>query len=155
MKFRSTVVLNGKTATGLRIPDEVVAALGSGQRPAVRITIGCHTYRSTVAPMGGEFWLPLSAENRAAAGVRAGDDVEVGVELDTEPRVVTVPTDLAEALEQNDDARNEFARLSYSHQRRWVMSIEDAKTSETRQRRIGRAVEDLHAQAAPTTAQSK
>ncbi|NDV09126.1 DUF1905 domain-containing protein [Rhodococcus sp. IEGM 248] len=143
MRFRTTIELGGKTATGFRIPENVVADLGSGKRPAVRVMIGGHTYRTTVAPMGGVFMIPLSAENRAGAGVAAGDEVDVDVELDTEPRVVTVPPDFAEALDRQPDARKAFDALSYSNQRRHVLSIEGAKTDETRQRRIGKAVDAL------------
>jgi len=143
MRFRTTIELGGKTATGFRIPEDVVAELGSGKRPAVRVTIGGHTYRTTVAPMGGVFMIPLSAENRAGAGVAAGDEVDVDVELDTEPRVVTVPPDFAAAFEREPDARTAFDALSYSNQRRHVLSIEGAKTDETRQRRIVKAVDAL------------
>ena len=143
MRFRTTIELGSKTATGFRIPENVVADLGPGKRPAVRVTIGGHTYRTTVAPMGGVFMIPLSAENRAGAGVAAGDEVDVDVELDTEPRVVTVPPDFAEALDRQPDARRAFDALSYSNQRRHVLSIEGAKTDETRQRRIGKAVDAL------------
>lgn len=144
MRFQTTVELGGKTATGLRVPPEVVAALGSGKKPAVTVTVGGHTYRSTVAVMGGAFFVPLSAENRTAAGVAAGDVIEVQVELDTAPRVVEVPTDLATALGAEPAARAAFDALNYSNQRRWVMSIDDAKTPETRQRRIDKAISSLH-----------
>jgi hypothetical protein len=143
MKFRATILLGGKTATGIQVPPEVVAGLGSTKRPAVRVTINGYTYRSTVAVMGGEFMLPLSAENRAGAGVAAGDEVEVELELDTEPRAVSVPADLTDALDRDADARRFFDGLSYSNQRRIVLSIEDAKTAETRQRRIDKAVANL------------
>ena len=145
MKFRATVELAGKTATGIEVPVSVVEKLGSGKKPAVKVTIRKHTYQSTVASMGGRFMLPLSAENRTAAGVAAGDKVEVNVELDTEPRVVKVPPDFAKALKGAAAAKKKFDGLSYSHQRRWVMSIEDAKTPETRQRRIDKAVTELRA----------
>ena len=143
MRFRTTIELGSKTATGFRIPENVVADLGPGKRPAVRVTIGGHTYRTTVAPMGGVFMIPLSAENRAGAGVAAGDEVDVDVELDTEPRFVTVPPDFAEALGRQPDARKAFDALSYSNQRRHLLSVEGAKTDETRQRRIGKAVDAL------------
>jgi hypothetical protein len=143
MKFRTTVELGGKTATGLPVPAEVVAELGAGKRPAVRVTIGSHTYRSTIAPRGGVFMLPLSAENRAGAGVAAGDEVDVTVELDDEPREVAVPDDLAAALAGDDAARAEFERLPYSHQLRHVLAVEGAKAAETRQRRVDKALEML------------
>ena len=114
MRFRATIELGGKTATGIRIPAEVVDALGSGKKPAVTVTINGHTYRSTVAPRGGEYLIPVSAENRDAAGVVAGDEVDVDVELDTAPRAVALPPDFAEALDREPAARRFFDGLSYS-----------------------------------------
>jgi hypothetical protein len=144
MKFRAVIQLGGKTATGLQVPPEVVASLGSGKRPAVQVTINGYTYRSTVATMGGEFMLPVSAEVREGAGIAAGDEVEVEIALDSEPREVRVPPDLADALERDADAKRFFEGLSYSNKRRVVLQIEDAKTPETRQRRIAKAVSTLH-----------
>jgi hypothetical protein len=136
MRFRTTVELGGKTATGMEVPPGVVEALDAGKRPAVTVTLNGHTYRSTVAPMGGRYLLPLSAENRTAAKVQAGDEVDVDVELDTAPRVVEVPDDLALALAADPDAKARFERLSYSHKRQHVLAIEGAKAPETRARRI-------------------
>jgi hypothetical protein len=143
MRFRSTIELGGKTATGFEVPAEVVEALGSGKRPAVTVTIGAHTYRSTVASMGGRFMLPLSAENRQGAGVAAGDEVEVSVELDTAPREVEVPADLAAALDLVPEAKTFFESLSYSRKLRWVLQVEAAKKPETRQRRVADTVAKL------------
>jgi hypothetical protein len=143
VRFHSVVQLGGKTATGIPVPEEVVTSLGSSKRPPVRVTINGHTYRSTLASRGGQFMLPISAENRASAGVAAGDEVEVDVELDTEPREVTVPPDLAEALEREVDAKRYFEGLSYSQKQRHVLPIEQAKTAETRQRRIDKALSIL------------
>jgi len=143
VRFRTTVELGGKTATGFEVPASVVEELGTGKKPPVHVTIGGHTYRSTVAVMGGRYLLPLSAENRAAAGVAAGDEVDVDLELDTEPREVAVPADLTAALAEDDSARGAFERLSYSHRRRHVLAIEEAKTPETRQRRIANALQLL------------
>jgi Bacteriocin-protection, YdeI or OmpD-Associated/Domain of unknown function (DUF1905) len=143
MKFRAKVLLNGKTATGIRVPPNVVAGLGSSKRPAVRATIKGHTYRSTVAPMGGEFMLPISAEIREITGVKAGDDVEVSLALDTEPREVTVPPDLKSALAKDAGARTFFEGISYSNKLRIVLSVDGAKSAETRERRIAKAVESL------------
>lgn len=143
MRFRTTIELGGKTATGFRVPADVVAALGSGKKPRVTVTIGGHSYRSTVAVYDGEFMLPLNASNRASAGVAAGDEVEGDVELDTEPREVTVPPDLADALDETPDAKRAFEALSYSNRRRHVTSIEGAKTDETRRRRVAKIVGTL------------
>jgi hypothetical protein len=144
MKFRATLELAGKTATGFRVPAEVVAALGTNKRPPVRVTINGHTYRNTVAVYGGVFMLGVSAENRAAAGVQAGDELDIDIELDTAPREVTVPPDFADALDADADARQFFDGLSYSHKLRHVLAIEQAKTAETRQRRIDKAISMLH-----------
>ena len=96
MRFRTTIRLDGKTATGIRVPEEVVEGLGGGKRPPVRVTINGHDYRTTVAPVRGEFKIPVSAEVREKAGVSAGDEVDIDVELDAEPREVAVPPELAE-----------------------------------------------------------
>ena len=143
MRFRTSVELGGKTATGLHVPDDVVSALAGGKRPAVQVTIGGHTYRTTVAPMGGRFLVPLSAENRAAAGVAAGDEVEVDITLDTAPREITVPDDLAGALASDSRAQQFFDALSFSHRKEWVRWVEEAKKADTRSSRISKAVEAL------------
>ena len=141
--FRATVRLGGKTATGIPVPAEVVDSLGQGRRVAVQVTIGAYRYRSTIASMGGEFMLPLSAEHRAGAGVAAGDDIEVSVAVDTAPRAVEVPPDLVAALEAAPDAKATFEALSYSRQLRQVASIEAAKTDATRERRVAKTISDL------------
>jgi hypothetical protein len=143
MKFRATVELGGKTATGIEVPEDVVAALGSGSRPAVTVTVGGHSYRTTVARMGGRFLVPLSAENRTAAGVAAGDEVDVGIEPDTAPREVEVPADLADALAHDDAARATFDGLSFTHRKEWVRWVEEAKKAETRATRLAKTVESL------------
>ncbi len=145
MRFQATVELGDKTATGLQVPDDIVADLGSGKRPAVRITIGGHTYRTTVASMVGRFVVPLSAENRAAARVAAGEQVEVDIQIDTAPREVRVPTDLSEQLAHASTARDFFETLAYTHRKEWVRWVEDAKKPETRSARIAKTVAALHA----------
>jgi uncharacterized protein YdeI (YjbR/CyaY-like superfamily) len=134
MDFEATVELGGKTATGIHVPDELVAALGSGNRPAVRVTIGPHSYRTTVARMGGRFLVPLSAENRQAAGVAAGDHVHVAIELDTAARTVELPADLDAALDP--EGRAYFDGLAFTHRKEWVRWIEEAKKPETRASRV-------------------
>ncbi len=145
MRFRATVELGGKTATGIEVPEDVITALGSGSRPPVTVTIGGHTYRTTVARMGGRFLIPLSAENRTAAGVAAGDQVEVDIEADTGPREVEVPADLADALARDHAARTTFDRLSFTHRQEWVRWIDEAKKAETRATRLAKTVESLRA----------
>jgi hypothetical protein len=145
MKFRATVLLEGKTATGFRVPADVVASFDRGKRPPVTVTINGYTYRSTVAAYGDDYLLPLAAEHRAAAGVAAGDEIEVSLELDTAPREVEVPADLASALDADPPARAFFDGLSYSNRRRIVLAVEGAKAPETRVRRIASWVERLRA----------
>jgi Domain of unknown function (DUF1905)/Bacteriocin-protection, YdeI or OmpD-Associated len=143
VKFRAVVQLNGKTATGIAVPPEVVAGLGQGRKPRVHVTIGGHSYRSSVAVMGGTFMLPVSAEHRAAAGVAAGDEVEVELTADHEPREVEVPPDLARALAEDPGAQRAFGQLSYSRQQRYVLDVTGAKTADTRARRVAKAVSEL------------
>ena len=143
MDFHSIVELGGKTATGIPVPEAVVESLGNGKRPPVTVTVGGHTYRTTVAPMGGRFFVPLSAENREAAGLAAGDEVDVEITLDTAPREMKAPDDLAEALRASPEAESFFESLSFSHKRSYVDWIVGAKKDETRQRRVTQAVELL------------
>ena len=143
MRFRTTIVQSGKNTTGIQVPDEVVEALGSGKRPAVKVTVNGYSYRSTVASMGGVFMVSLSAEHRAGAGVGGGDEVEVDLELDSAPREVTVPPELVAALDAEPAARATFDGLSYSNRSWHVLQVTGAKTEETRQRRIARSVEAL------------
>ena len=143
MRFRTTIVQSGRTTTGIEVPEEVMEALGSGKRPAVRVTINGYSYRSSVASLGGKSMVSLSAEHRAQARVAGGDEVEVDLELDTAPREVTVPDDLAAALDAEPAARATFDRLSYSNKSWHVLQVTGAKTEETRRRRITRSVENL------------
>jgi hypothetical protein len=143
MRFHTTILKAGGTATGIRIPDEIVESLGAGKRPPVRVTINGYTYRNTVAVYGGEYLVGVSAEHRTGAGVAGGDEVDVDIELDTAPREVTVPADFAAALDAESNARRTFDGLSYSNKSWHVLQIEGAKTDETRQRRIARSVEVL------------
>ncbi len=143
MRFRTTIEQNGKTATGIRVPDEVVEALGSGKRPAVTVTINGYTYRNTIAVMGGVFMVGVSAEHRAGAGVAGGDEVDVDIALDTAPREVIVPDDFAAALDTEPKARATFDGLSYSNRSWHVLQVTGAKTDETRRRRIGKSVDML------------
>lgn len=142
-RFSTEVELHGKTATGIRVPTEVVDGFGVGKKPRVVVTVGAYTYRSTVAVYNGHFMLALSAANREAAGVHAGDTIEVDLELDAGEQSVSVPDDLAAALADSPGARAAFDALSYTNRRERVDSVEGAKRVETRQRRISRIVADL------------
>ncbi len=145
MRFRTTILQGEKNTNGIQIPDEIVAQLGAGKRPPVRITMRGYTYRNTIAVMGGVFMVGVSAEHRKGAGVTGGDEVEVDIELDTEPREVSIPPDFQAALDADEAAKQFFDQLSYSNKRRHVLAIEEAKTAETRQRRITKAIGALHA----------
>jgi hypothetical protein len=140
MRFRTTILQGDKTATGIRVPDEVIEALGAGKRPAVSVTINGFTYRSSIAVVSGTYMVGVSAENRAGTGVKGGDEVDVDIELDTAPREVTVPSDLTAALDAEPAARRTFDALSYSNKSWHVLQVTGAKTEETRQRRIAKSV---------------
>jgi Bacteriocin-protection, YdeI or OmpD-Associated/Domain of unknown function (DUF1905) len=142
--FTTTVLqAEGLNATGLQVPAEVVAALGRGKKPPVKVSLKGYTYRSTVAAYGDVFMLPLNQEHRSAAGVQAGDEVEVTLELDTEPRTVEVPDDLAAALAEKPGARAAFDALSYTTRKEYVRQVNEAKAQETRERRIAGIVSKL------------
>jgi hypothetical protein len=108
----------GETAPGIPIPDAVTEAVASSKWPPVTITVNGYTYRTTAVRMGGRFFVPLSAENREAAGVVAGDDITVDIEADAAPREVTLPDDLAAAMD--DESRAAYDGLSYTHRNEWV-----------------------------------
>ena len=145
MKFHTTIKQSDKTATGIEIPDEVVASLGAGKKPPVKMTVNGYAYRSTVATIDGKFMVGFSADHRAASGIKGGDDVDVEIELDTEPRTVDVPTDLQSALDAEPAARQTFDKLSNSLKGYHVYQVTSAKTDETRQRRIEKSVATLRA----------
>lgn len=144
MKF-STVMFQDGNNTGIEVPADVVEALGAGKRPAVVIDVNGYRYRSTIAPMGGKFLIPFSAERRRESGIGGGDAIDVELAVDTEPRTVTVPDDLQAALAGSADASAAWQRLSYSRQKAHVTSVEGAKAAETRVRRIAKVIADLEA----------
>ena len=142
--FKTTVQqAEGLNATGIQVPAQVIAALGTSKRPKVKINLNGYTYRTTIAPFGDVFMLPLSQAHREASGLKAGDEVEVTLELDLEPRTVEVPEDLAAALAEKPGAREAFDALSYSGRKEYARQVEEAKAQETRERRIAGIVAKL------------
>lgn len=143
MKFHTTLLQAGKTAVGMQVPAEVVEALGAGKRPPVCVTINGYTYRNTIAVMGGVFMVGVSAEHRKHAHVAGGDEVDVDIELDTQPRELTLPADFAQDLDREPEAKRFFDTLSFSRKQALVLPIDQAKTPETRQRRIDKVLTAL------------
>jgi hypothetical protein len=142
--FRTTLEATGGNNVGIVVPDDVVVGLGRGSRVPVVVTIdGGYSYRTTVASMGGRHLLSFNAETRAATGRGAGDDVEVGVEVDDAPRVVEVPADLAVAVRAQPEAAAAWAALPVSKQRAHALSVDGAKTDETRSRRVEKVLAAL------------
>jgi hypothetical protein len=144
MKFTTTIIGDGNKA-GIVVPENVVSALDAGKRPPVVVTINGQSYRSSIAVMGGKYMVGVSSANRELTGTSAGDTVDVDLQVDTQPRVIEVPDDLAAALEAEPEAKAFYGTLNYSAQRRYVEPIGDAKTEETRARRIAKVVSDLRA----------
>lgn len=140
MHFSAVLQLNGKTATGIPLPADVLAALGGGKRPKLRVTLSGYTYRTTVGSVDGVPMISVSADVRGVTGITAGDQLDVIVEPDTEPRDVALPTDLAAALADYPQARRFYDSLSYSRQLAYVSWIEGAKKPETRSRRVSKTV---------------
>jgi hypothetical protein len=142
VKFSSTLFQDGNN-TGIEVPADVVAALDAGKRPAVVVTVNGYEYRSTIASMGGRYLIPFSAERRKESGLAGGDAIEVELAVDTAPRVVEVPTDLAAALDGSTASKAAWAKLSYTRQKEYVRSINGAKAADTRARRVAAVVAKL------------
>ena len=142
-KFETTILTAGKTATGICIPDDIIEKLNAGKKPPVKVTINSFTYQSTVAVMSGKYMVGVSADVRAAAGVKGGDKLIVEIVIDTEAREVSIPPDFKKVLGKNAKAKKFFESLSYSRQKNYVTIIEQARTVETRQRRIEKSLADL------------
>ncbi|KJC63204.1 YdeI/OmpD-associated family protein [Agreia bicolorata] len=142
MRFTTTIVLDGNN-TGIEVPAEIMSALGAEKRIPVVVTIGSHSYRSSVATYKGRLMISLSAANRTAANVAGGDEVEVEIERDTGSRTVTIPAELARAFVDEPDAKARFEAFSYTNQNRIALSIESAKTDVTRARRVDAALSEL------------
>lgn len=140
--FHTTILKTGTNTTGIQVPDEVIEKLGSSRKFLVRMTIKNYTYRSAVAVMGGKFMVGVSSENRKAASVEGGEDVDVTIGLDLEARTVTLPKDLQDAL-TGANALEAFQNASPSMQKEYVRQVEEAKAQETRERRILKIVEKL------------
>jgi len=142
MKYKTTIVQTGNN-TGIHVPDNILERLNGGKRPLVKVTLNGYTYRSAVGKMGDKFMISLSSENRKNANVKGGDTLEVTVALDTEPRIVEVPTELQTALNKNKTAKEAFENLAPSKKKAFVLSVTDAKTEETKIRRIEKIIDTL------------
>lgn len=143
MRFRTMIQQSGKSIMGFEVPAEVVEGLGAGKRPPVTVTINGYTYRNTVAVLGGRYMIGVSGEHRGPAGIAGGETVDIDIDLDTAPREVAVPPDLATALDAEPAARRTFDGLSYSNKSWHVLQVEGAKAPETRSRRIEKSVAAL------------
>lgn len=143
MRLRAQIKGSGKTAAGIVVPDEFVESLGGGRRPAVRVGVAGYSFRTSIGSMGGLFMLPVTNETRERSGLKVGETVDFEIELDTEPRQVAVPADLAAALAAAPAARSAFERLSYSNRRRVVEPIVAIKGADARARRVARTVAQL------------
>jgi hypothetical protein len=143
MEFTTELQATGGTTTGFVVPDAVVEALGGGRRPKVVATVNGHTWRTSIASMGGRYWLGASAAVREGAGIAAGQTHAVVVEVDTAPRSVDVPDDLAAALAADPAAAAAWEGLSHSHRRQHAEAIVAAKKPETRQRRVASTISAL------------
>jgi len=142
--FHTTILRTGKNTAGIQVPAEIIAKLGSGKRPLVRVTVNNYTYRSAVAVMNDKYMISFSSAHREAAGVEGGDEAEITLELDLEPRTVEVPQDLKTAL-VNSSALEAFEKSAPSMQKEYVRQVVEAKAQETRERRIAKIVEKLKA----------
>jgi len=145
MEFDATLDLDGKTATGITVPPDIIESLGAGKRPSVLITVNGHSFSTTIGSMKGAFKIPVSAERRGLIGAEAGETLHVSMILDEAPAEIKVPSELAEALASDRGSAEFFAGLTQSQRKGYIVSIEGAKTSDTRQRRVEKALAALKA----------
>jgi hypothetical protein len=142
MKINTTIVQTGNN-TGIEVTEQQLEILGGGKKPLVTVTLNNYTYRSAVGKMGKKFMISLSAENRKNANVKGGDNLEIDIELDTKPRTVEIPIDLQKEFDKNKTAKANFEKLAPSKKKAIVLSINDAKTEETKLKRIDKVIETL------------
>lgn len=140
--FHTTLLQTGKTTTGIEVPAEVIGKLAAGRQPLVRVTLNGYTYRSAVAVRNDRFLVSMSAANRRAAGVEGGEAITVTIEVDREPRTVTVPDDLEDALKEAG-AWEAFESAAPSRRKEYVRQVVSAKAQATRERRIAKIVSTL------------
>ncbi|MEA5079276.1 MAG: YdeI/OmpD-associated family protein [Anaerolineaceae bacterium] len=140
--FHTIILQTGKNTAGIQVPDEVIEQLGGGKRPLVCVKIAQYSYRSAIAVMDGKYMISFSAEHRQASGINGGDEADVTLELDLEPRAVELPEDLKAALEQAG-AMAAFEKTAPSMKKEYVRQVEEAKAAETRERRISKIIEKL------------
>jgi hypothetical protein len=139
VEFDTTVTASGNN-TGIIVPDDLIERLGAGRRPAVLVNVNGYEYRNTVGVMGGKHMISISAVVRKDTGLKGGDPIHVTLTLADTPREVEIPDDLAAALAADADAGAFFSGLSNSLQRYHVDNINGAKSAETRQRRMKKAI---------------
>lgn len=142
MKFKTKIVQTGNN-TGIEVSEKILDELGGGKKPLVVVTLNGYSYRSAVGKMGDKFMISLSAEHRTRANINGGDTLEVNLVLDTAPRTVELPVDLQKALDGNKTAKANFEKLAPGKKKAIVVSISDAKTEETKIKRIEKAIKQL------------
>ncbi len=142
--FHTTILKTGKNTAGIQVPEEIMQKLDAGKQPLVRVTINKYTYRSAVAVMGGKYMISFNPDHRKAAGVQAGEEADVTLEVDLEPRTVEIPKDLKDALTKAN-VLAAFEKTAPSMKKEYVRQVEEAKAQETRERRIKKIVEKLSA----------
>jgi Bacteriocin-protection, YdeI or OmpD-Associated/Domain of unknown function (DUF1905) len=132
-------------AAAIVLTDEQVALIGQGAKtPPVQITVNGHTFSGRIARMGGESLLGFNRAVRDAAGVTAGQEIELDIVLDATPRQVEPPPALAAALETDPVAREAFSKLAPSHRKEFARWVSEAKRVDTRERRVTETLQMLH-----------
>lgn len=142
MEFKTKIVQTGNK-TGIEVSEKILDKLGGGKKPLVVVTLNGYSYRSAVGKMGGKFMISLSAEHRKNANVKGGETLEISIVLDTAPRIVELPAALQKAFDKNKIAKANFEKLAPSKKKAIVVSINDARTEETKIKRIDKAIEQL------------
>ncbi|WP_159614664.1 YdeI/OmpD-associated family protein [Glutamicibacter sp. JC586] len=146
-EFVTTLIASNGNNVGIVVPDEIVYSFGRGKRVPVTVLIDHdYSYRNTISSMGGQFLISFNAETRAATGKDAGDEINVKLELDEEPRTVEIPEPLAVLLSAEPELLEAWNQLSYSKQRGHVDPIISARGEDTRGRRVEKVIKTLRSQ---------
>jgi hypothetical protein len=143
MKYKTAIFQLGNN-TGIPVPAEVLEKLGAGKRPAVNVTVNGYAYRSSVGAMDGQSLIPFSSAHRQASGLKGGQKVDVVLELDTAPRTVELPKELAAAIKKAG-VQAAYEAAAPSMKKEYARQVESAKAEDTRQRRIAKIVAVLKA----------
>ena len=142
VEFETTLLGDATGPTGIHVPDEKLAELGKGKRPTLEVAVNGYVYTTTPGSMGGKTMLPFSSEHRKLSGIKAGDAITVKLTALDAPPPLDVPAELQAALDQSG-LTEKFNTLAPSKKKEHVRQVNDAKSEETRNKRIQKVIDTV------------